>query len=79
MTLSYAVACCRDACGIHDICYYTPGRSQASCDDEFLVNMMSTCIVSRYAMPDCLALTYTAYAAVRIGGRYFDPQNCHEI
>ncbi|PIW55863.1 MAG: hypothetical protein COW16_03845 [Sphingomonadales bacterium CG12_big_fil_rev_8_21_14_0_65_65_10] len=54
-----------DACDAHDICYGTIGRSQASCDGEFLLRMAAECNGAAL----CTSAAAGYYLAVRFRGR----------
>merc|ERR1712179_76037 len=62
------------ACGIHDMCYATPGATQSQCDDDFLHNMLKICQfpgVGSVLIGVCAATAGIAYRVVQDHGNTF--------
>lgn len=64
------------ACAAHDACYASGAQTQARCDDRFLQDMVSACLVqhpdawapARYA---CFAFAYLYYLGVSFFGQLY--------
>ena len=59
------------ACNLHDLCYASPGHSQADCDERLFRNMVAICGspgLGSLAYSECVESAGIIYAAVKIGG-----------
>jgi hypothetical protein len=60
-----------NACNPHDICYGTLGMSRATCDNQFLSNLLAICSANGRSWASrtyCQGLAYTYYSAVALFG-----------